>query len=78
MRAAWLQPGGAPYLASLRIDQAENWDQFRDAVSYASIPAENLIWGDRTGAIGYNAAVIAPRRMNFSGLVPVPGDGRYE
>ncbi|HYS46835.1 MAG TPA: penicillin acylase family protein, partial [Rhizomicrobium sp.] len=67
VRAAWLQPGGAPYLASLRIDQAENWDQFRDAVSYASIPAENLIWGDRTGAIGYNATVIAPRRMNFSG-----------
>ncbi len=78
VRAAWLQPGGAPYLGSLRIDQAQNWDQFRDAISYASIPAENLIWGDKTGDIGYNAAVIAPRRMNFSGLVPVPGDGRYE
>ncbi len=78
VRAAWLEPGGAPYLSSLRIDQAQNWDQFRDAISYASIPAENLIWGDRTGNIGYNAAVIAPRRMNFSGLVPVPGDGRYE
>jgi len=38
----------------------------------------NFIWGDRTGTIGYNAGVIAPRRMNFSGLVPVPGDGRYE
>ena len=37
-----------------------------------------MIWGDRSGDIGYNAATIAPRRMNFSGLVPVPGDGRYE
>ena len=78
VRAAWLQPGGAPYLASLRIDQAQTWDQFRDAISFARIPAMNFIWGDRTGNIGYNAGVIAPRRMNFSGLVPVPGDGRYE
>jgi penicillin amidase len=24
VRCAWLEPGGAPYLASLRIDQATN------------------------------------------------------
>jgi len=78
VRAAWLEPGGAPYLGSLRMDQAQTWDQFRDAISFARIPSMNFIWGDRTGTIGYNAGVIAPRRMNFSGLVPVPGDGRYE
>jgi len=78
VRAAWLEPGGAPYLASLRMDQAQSWDQFRDAISFARIPSMNFIWGDKTGTIGYNAAVIAPRRTNFSGLVPVPGDGRYE
>lgn len=78
VRAAWLEPGGAPYLASLRIDQAQDWDQFDEAISYARIPALNMIWGDKKGDIGYNAATIAPRRENFSGLVPVPGDGRYE
>lgn len=78
VRAGWLEPGGAPYLATLRINQAQNWDQFSDALSYARIPALNWVWGDRSGAIGYNAATIAPRRENFSGLVPVPGDGRYE
>jgi penicillin amidase len=78
VRAAWLEPGGAPYMASLRIDQAQNWDQFQDAISYARIPALNMIWGDKAGTIGYNASTIAPRRENFSGLVPVPGDGRYE
>jgi len=78
VRAAWLEPGGAPYLGSLRMDQAQTWDQFRDAISFARIPSMNFIWGDRTGTIGYNAGVIAPRRMNFSGLVPVSGDGRYE
>ena len=29
-------------------------------------------------AAGALSAVVAPRRVNFSGLVPVPGDGRYE
>ena len=77
-RAAWLEPGGSPYLATLRVDQAQNWAQFTDAISYARTPALNFVWGDKSGDIGYNAATIAPRRMNFSGLVPVPGDGRYE
>ena len=78
VRAAWLEPGGAPYLATLRVDQAKNWTEFDDAISYARTPALNMVWGDKNGDIGYNAATIAPRRMNFSGLVPVPGDGRYE
>ena len=42
------------------------------------MPALNFVWADRDRNIGYQAAVIAPRRPNFSGLVPVPGDGRYE
>ncbi len=77
-RAAWLEPGGSPYLGTLRVDQAQNWSQFAEAISHARTPALNFIWGDKNGDIGYNAATIAPRRMNFSGLVPVPGDGRYE
>jgi len=42
------------------------------------IPAENMVWADRNGNIGYQAVGIAPKRPNWSGLVPVPGDGRYE
>jgi penicillin amidase len=78
LRAAWMEIGGAPYLASLRMDQAKSWDEFRDACSYSRIPAENMIWADVTGTIGYQAVAITPIRRNFSGLVPVPGDGRYE
>jgi penicillin G amidase len=78
VRAAWLEPGGAPYMASLRIDQATTWEQFRDACSYSNIPGENMIWADRSGNIGWQSVGIAPIRKNFSGLVPVPGDGRYE
>ena len=78
VRCAWLEPGGAPYMASLRIDQAKTWDAFREACSYSHIPGENMIWTDTAGNIGWQAVGIIPIRKTFSGLVPVPGDGRFE
>ncbi|MGQ0735948.1 MAG: penicillin acylase family protein [Acidobacteriota bacterium] len=78
VRAAWMDPGGAPYLASLRMNQATNWEEFRDACRFSHMPAENMVWADRLGTIGWQAAGIQPLRRNWSGLLPVPGDGRYE
>ncbi|MEX2468650.1 MAG: penicillin acylase family protein [Pseudohongiellaceae bacterium] len=78
VRPAWLEIGGAPYLASLRMDQAQSWEEFREASNYSHIPGENMMWADRHGNIGWQAVGIAPRRPQFSGMVPVPGDGRYE
>ncbi|MDP2496666.1 MAG: penicillin acylase family protein, partial [Candidatus Palauibacterales bacterium] len=78
VRAAWLEPGGAQYLASLRMDQARTWREFRNAASYSNIPGENFVWADTSGTIGWQSVGIAPIRPNWSGLVPVPGDGRYE
>ena len=78
VRAAWLEPGGAPYMASLRMDQARSWEEFRDACAFSNIPGENMVWADRAGNIGWQAVGIAPIRRTWSGLVPVPGDGRYE
>ncbi len=78
VRCGWLEPGGAPYLASLRMCQATTWEEFREACSYSHVPAENMIWADRKGNIGWQAVGVAPIRKNWSGLVPVPGDGRYE
>lgn len=78
LRAAWMEIGNAPYLASLRMDQADTWEEFVEACSYSRIPAENMVWGDVLKNIGYQAVGISPIRSNWSGLVPVPGDGRYE
>ena len=78
VKCAWLEPGGSPYLASLRMDQAKNWEEFREACNYSNIPGENMIWADKNGNIGWQAVGIAPIRNGFSGLVPVPGDGSYE
>ncbi|WP_396213560.1 penicillin acylase family protein [Gemmatimonas sp.] len=78
LRAGWLDVGGAPYLASLRLDQATTWNEARAALTYARMPALNWIWADTSGTIGWQAAGAAPVRRNWDGLMPVPGDGRYE
>ncbi|MCE2486507.1 MAG: penicillin acylase family protein [Desulfurellaceae bacterium] len=78
LRAAWREIGGAPYLSSLRMDQAKNWEEFREACSYSRAPSENMVWADLEGNIGWQAVGIVPLRPNWSGLLPVPGDGRFE
>lgn len=78
VRCAWLEPGGAPYLASLRMNTAQTWEEFHEACSYSHIPGENMIWADTAGNIGWQVVGIAPVRKNWDGLVPVPGDGRFE
>lgn len=78
LRAAWLEIGTAPYLASLRMDQATTWEEFREACSYSRTPAENMVWADVHGTIGWQAVGIPPLRPNWDGLLPVAGDGRYE
>jgi len=78
LRAAWMDIGNAPYMASLSMDQAASWAEFRQAAAKNFTPSENMVWVDRSGTIGWQAAGIQPLRRNWSGLVPVPGDGRYE
>jgi penicillin amidase len=78
VRAAWLEEGAAPYLASLRIDQATSWPEFREACRHFLAPSENMVWADVDGHIGWQTVGLAPVRRNWDGLLPVPGDGRYE
>ena len=78
VRCGWLEVGGSPYLASLRMNQSMSWEEFRDACNYSNIPGENMVWADKEGNIGWQAVGIAPIRSTHSGLVPVMGDGRYE
>lgn len=78
LRAAWLEIGGAPYLASLRMDQAKNWEEFRQACQFSHTPSENMVWADRENNIGWQAVGITPIRKGWKGLLPVAGDGRFE
>ena len=78
VKCGWLEIGGSPYLASLRMDQSKSWEEFRDACNYSNIPGENMVWADEDGNIGWQSVGIAPIRNTHSGLVPVMGDGNYE
>ncbi|MBT6736385.1 MAG: penicillin acylase family protein [Cryomorphaceae bacterium] len=78
VKNGWSEIGGSPYLASLRMDQAKNWEEFRDACTYFNIPGENMVWADKYGDIGWQAVGIAPIRKTHSGLVPVNGNGKFD
>ena len=78
VRAAWLEPGMAPYFGSVEYMRAQNWREFVGALNRWGAPAENQVYADIEGNIGYKPAGLFPRRGNWDGLLPVPGDGRYE
>lgn len=78
LKAAWLDIGATPYLASLRMDQATTWEEFRDACSFSGLPGENMVWADKTGTIGWQSVGLSPVRFGWDGSLPVPGDGTYE
>jgi len=78
VRAAWLEPGMAPYLGSMDYMRARNWDEFLGALNRWGAPGENLIYADAQGHIGWKPCGLTPIRPNWDGTLPVPGDGRYE
>ncbi len=78
VRAAWLEPGMAPYFGSIEYMRAQNWRQFLAALNRWGAPAENQVYADIEGNIGYKPAGLTPIRENYDGLLPVPGDGTYE
>ena len=78
VRAAWLEPGMAPYFGSVEYMRASNWREFLSALNRWGAPSENQVYADVDGNIGYKPAGLFPRRPNWDGLLPVPGDGAFE
>jgi penicillin G amidase len=78
VRAAWLQPGMAPYLGSMDYMRASNYDEFLAAMNRWGAPPENQVYADTEGTIAWKAGGLTPVRPNWDGTLPVPGDGRYE
>jgi penicillin G amidase len=57
---------------------AKDWQSFRAAMAHWGTPSENQVYADTAGNIGWIPGGRAPVRPNWDGLMPVPGDGRYE
>jgi len=63
----------------VRVDLAQNWEDFRDALSDWDVPSQNFVYADVDGNIGYQSPGRIPIRANGDGTVPVPGwTGEYE
>ncbi|WP_375461657.1 penicillin acylase family protein [uncultured Enterovirga sp.] len=78
VRTVWSEPGSAAYLASVGAMTAASPEEYRAALWHWGAPASNHVYADRDGHIAWFVAGKAPRRPNWDGLLPVPGDGRYE
>ena len=78
VRAAWLEPGMAPYLGSMDYMRARDWDEFLAAMNRWGAPPENQVYADTDGNIGWKTGGLTPIRPNWDGTLPVPGNGSYE
>ena len=58
LRAAWLEPGMAPYLGSIEYMRAESWDAFLAAMNRWGAPSENQVFADTLGNVGWKPGVI--------------------
>lgn len=64
---------GALHFPFLKIDEARNWNEFRDALRGFAGPMQNFVYADTEGDIGFYAAGWVPIRKSGDGSVPVSG-----
>ncbi|MDT0332148.1 penicillin acylase family protein [Nocardiopsis lambiniae] len=61
------------------MNRARDWEDFRVAASGFDVPAQNLVYADDEGNIGYQAPGIVPVRGKGDGRYPAPGwDSDYD
>jgi penicillin G amidase len=56
-----------------RLDSAENWQEFRQALAEFDAPSQNAVFADIDGNIGYQATGKIPTRAAGDGSLPVNG-----
>jgi penicillin amidase len=55
------------------FNRAQNWEEFHQAARLFAVPAQNLVYADVDGNIGYQMPGLIPIRKNGDGRYPVPG-----
>lgn len=56
-----------------QFNQAQNWEEFRKGAREFAVPAQNLVYADVDGNIGYQMPGRIPIRAAGDGRLPVPG-----
>ena len=61
------------YLSLLQLDRAHDFDEFRAALQSWNVPAQNFVYADVDGNIGYQLPGQVPIRRSGDGSFPQPG-----
>lgn len=72
-----MQPGGDGAFAMIAINLARDWESLRKAFALHPSPT-NFHYADVDGNTGWQVIGFVPVRKRGDGLLPVPGDGRYD
>lgn len=81
---AWtaLRPDDITLQAGIKMNRAQNWEQFLDAAKDFGAPQQNMVFADIDGNIGFVSPGRVPIRKaenDLKGLAPAPGwDARYD
>jgi penicillin G amidase len=73
MRWTALEPGGLSHSYNW-LSRAQNWKEFLEVMKDVYGPAQNAVYADVDGNIGYVMAARVPIRKKGHGEEPVPGD----
>ncbi len=71
------QPGGSGAFAMVAINLAPDWEGLKQAFRLHPSPT-NFHYADVDGNHGWQVIGFVPQRKRGDGLMPVPGDGRYD
>lgn len=77
MASVSLRPGANMSFAIIALNLAKNWEELAQAALLHVAPT-NLHYADRDGNTGWRMLGHVPIRAHHDGLLPVPGDGRYD
>ena len=78
LRWTGLDPGDTTAEALLGYGAAANWQEFLAAASRFKAPAQNVLYADVDGHIGYTTTGAIPIRETGDGTLPVSGAGGHE
>ncbi len=64
---------GQDFQSLYGVNQARDWTQFLESLSFHTAPALNFVYADRRGNIGYSLAGKIPNRPRGPSLLPLSG-----
>jgi penicillin amidase len=78
LAAIELQPGASGAFAMIAINLARDWESLRESAFRFHPSPTNFHYADVDGNHGWQVIGFLPERRAGDGLMPVPGDGRYD